>query len=216
MSKLFCLTVLLIVSAMTQAEQEAASLYQQLDSQIPWQLVRDENNIQVYIVETDSTDILKAKAVAIIHSPLIRIKQILDDVEHRHEWVPYLLRSRIEATQSATQKTEYALFAAPWPASDRDFIYSVQQQENNQNRLLYVMKSVQVDSVPEKPGIVRAELFESVYSLTAIDRHTTKVEIIFHTDPKGWLPRWIVNIIQKALPYKILINLRDRADSYSV
>lgn len=211
MSKISLLLLLFSVSVIVYAQQQ--SVYQQQDNRLAWELVRDENNIQVYTVESGSSEIIKAKAVAVISSPLDDIKQILDNVEQRHEWVPYLLRSRIVETRSEVENIEYALFAAPWPASDRDFIYSVQVREYSPAHLLYVMKSIEMASVPENNSIVRAELFESIYSLTAIEKNTTKVEVIFHTDPKGWLPGWIVNIIQKALPYKIMKNLRARADS---
>jgi hypothetical protein len=66
--------------------------------------------------------------------------------------------------------------------------------------------------MPEQKGMVRAQLIESYYTLTALNKQQTNVELVFHADPKGWVPIWIVNIIQRVLPYMILKNLKEVAE----
>ena len=72
------------------------------------------------------------------------------------------------------------------------------------------MHSIDTDLKPEDVNKIRADLYESIYSLTALDSETTSVELVFHANPKGWLPNWIINIIQRVLPFKILRNLKTR------
>lgn len=175
-----------------------------------WQLVRDENEIQVYTLDFEESEIIKAKAIAIIDAPLSEIQRTLEDFNHRHKWVPYLRQSRLVETINENQRIEYSHFRAPWPASDRDFVYQVKLLDRSKTTIRYEMKSVVTAGVPEQEGIIRAELFESAYSLTAIEDSKTRVELIYHADPKGWLPNWLVNIIQVALPYRILSNLKMR------
>jgi len=177
-----------------------------------WQLETDDDGIQVYIIKVDNTDIIKAKSVAKLKASLAEIKSILDDIEHRHEWVPFLKQSSVIEKQSEKSRVEYSLFSAPWPASDRDFVYSLQLTLNTANKQIYEMHSVKTPAMPENADRIRGEIFESKYILTAVAENITQVELIYHADPKGWLPNWIINIIQKALPYKILRNLRDRLE----
>ena len=177
-----------------------------------WEKVSADEGVIVYAQEIDGSEIIKVKTRVVINAPMKQILSILDDVPHRKDWIPYLEESRILKTISATEKMEYSLFAAPWPASDRDFVYSLSLAHRDKEKVIYSMKSDINDLMPENEDQVRAELIESQYTLTVIDENQTNVELIFYADPKGWLPNWIINIIQKVLPYRMLRNLRDKAE----
>jgi len=177
-----------------------------------WQQITNDKGIQVYTIDIPNTDIVKAKAITEIKSPLIRIRQELDDIDSRHEWVPFLKQSKLIIVNSATKRLEYSLFSAPWPASNRDFVYSLELVKETSNQLVYKMYSVNTDEMSENESFIRGEIFESIYTLTMVNENLTRVELSYHADPKGWLPSWIVNIIQRIFPYKILNNLRKRIE----
>lgn len=127
--------------------------------------------------------------------------------------MPYLQHSKIIEKISPAEHIEYSLFSAPWPASNRDFVYRVQRSQqwiNNQLQLSYQMRSVEHEAIPLQPGLVRGEIFSSVYRLSVINAGQTRVELIYHADPKGWLPNWIVNIIQRGFPFRMMQKLRQQ------
>jgi len=186
---------------------------QGLSANQKWQKVSDDNGIKVYTISLPNTDIVKAKAITNIKSSLIKIRQELDDIDRRHEWVPFLKQSKLIILNSASKRIEYSLFSAPWPASNRDFVYSLELVKESSNQLVYKMHSVKTDLMPENKKYIRGEIFESIYTLTKVDENLTRVELSYHADPKGWLPSWIVNIIQRIFPHKILNNLRKRIES---
>ena len=74
------------------------------------------------------------------------------------------------------------------------------------------MHSVDSSLMPINEDKIRADLFETIYTLSVIDENTTAVELIYHADPKGWIPNWIINIMQRVLPYKILNNLKTKLE----
>lgn len=178
-----------------------------------WELVKDENGIKVYIYETSDSDIVKAKTNIIVNAPIERVKAILDDIDQRHEWIPFLKVSKALSEFKDNKRIEYSHFSAPWPASDRDFVYQIELTNRSNKKLVYNMFSVETDLKPSDNRYIRADLFESVYTLQALNSETTSVELVFHADPQGWLPNWIINIIQRVLPFKILRNLRNRLSS---
>jgi len=178
---------------------------------INWKKINDKENVSVYSTEVHGSNILKIKAQTILETSLSHVQSILDNVEHRSSWIPYLQKCMIIEKSSTTENVEYSLFSAPWPASDRDFVYKITQILNTESKAIYYMTSIQHPRNPEHNTIVRAELMESTYILTALSANKTQVELIFHADPKGWLPNWIINIIQRILPYLILRNLHDEA-----
>ena len=202
MVKATLITFVILIATQVNAQEE----------QVQWRLNSDDDGIQVYVIDMDGSDIVKAKAVTVIKSNLDRIRQELDNIDSRHEWVPFLQQSKLIYRTSDSHRLEYSLFSAPWPASNRDFVYSLERVLESADQLKYAMKSVSTVRMPEQEGLIRGEIYESIYTLTKLENNLTKVELIYHADPKGWLPNWIVNIIQKILPHKILRNLRRRVE----
>ena len=178
-----------------------------------WEQVEKEDGVTVYINETGDSQIVRVKTTVSINAPLSDIQTILDDVSNRSEWVPFLTESRILHDFSPTEKLEYSVFYGPWPADDRDFVYRITLDHKDDHKVIYSMISEPSSLMPEQENKVRAQLIESYYTLTALDDKTTQVELIFHADPKGYVPIWIVNIIQRVLPYQILKNLKERAEN---
>jgi len=201
-TRLFLLTTWLFSATSAHAQNQESD----------WQKIKDEDGILVYSAAVNGSDIIKVKTKVIIDAPLARIRQILDDAPQRHQWVPYLDHSKVLQYLSDTQRLEYSLFDAPWPASNRDFVYRIRLQYQQNDQLVFRMTSEQSPLMPEQAGIIRAELVESVYTLTRLQPQQTRVELVFHADLRGWLPVWIINIVQRALPFRMLKNLRTRAE----
>lgn len=178
-----------------------------------WTLITDKEGVQVYIADVENTDIVKAKSITKIKATIDQVQLVLNNLARRSEWVPFLKKSQLVEVYSENSSLEYSLFSAPWPASDRDFLYSMKRLSASTERHVYEMRSVKNGVVPEINKLVRGEIIESRYTLTRINNELTQVELIYHADPKGWLPNWIINIIQKILPYKILKNLKSKIEN---
>ncbi len=175
-----------------------------------WKKVKNEDDIQVYVLEISNKAIVKAKTLTVINAPMEKVIAVLDDIDKRHEWVPYLKISKALSIYENNKRIEYSHFKAPWPATDRDFVYQIELISDTKTKKIYKMKSVMSNLMPIQNNKIRADLYESIYTLVAIDDQTTAVELIFYANPKGWLPNWIINIIQQVLPFKIIKNLKQR------
>jgi len=173
-----------------------------------WEKIREENGVVVYSQEIDDSDIVKVKTQVVIDVGMEEIQLFLDDLSHRKKWVPYLEEVRILKEYSATEKLEYSHFAAPWPASDRDFVYRQRLLHKDDEKIVFILNVEESDLMTEQDGIVRADMIESRYTLTSLSDNQTKAELIFHADPKGWLPDWVINKIQQVLPYRMLRRLK--------
>ncbi|MDH3343568.1 MAG: START domain-containing protein, partial [Gammaproteobacteria bacterium] len=93
------------------------------DKKILWQKITEENGVVVYSQEIKGSDIVRVKAQIVIDVEMEKIQSFLDDLMYRKKWVPYLSEVRLLREYSATERLEYSHFSAPWPASDRDFVY---------------------------------------------------------------------------------------------
>jgi len=174
-----------------------------------WIQVKDKEGIQIYTQETAESPFVMAKGIITIEAKPEAILKVLDNNSNHPKWVPYLQESRKLQTISNTERLEYNLFNAPWPASNRDFIFRAKAIPSGHNNILtYSMKSEPSPLMPEQKDIVRGILHESTFKLTQLESGKTKVELLFQADPQGWIPNWIINIVQRAWPYKVLKGLR--------
>jgi hypothetical protein len=173
-----------------------------------WKEVKNRDGIQVYTRGTSDSPILIARGLCQIDAGAEAILKVLDDNASHSRWVPFLLESRRLKTLSRTQRLEYNLFSAPWPASDRDFVYRAEAVPGENGAVLFSMRSQSSPLMPEQEDTVRGTLLESTFHLTPLTPSRTQVELRFHADPNGWIPDWITNIIQRHWPYLVLKGLR--------
>jgi len=177
-----------------------------------WQLIREDSGVVSYSSETSGAGIIAVRTEVVINADMEKVLSVLDDVAYRKEWVPYLVEARVLKLDSATDKLEYSLFSAPWPATDRDFVYRQRLLHKDNKKIIFTMSMEESDLMAVQEGVIRADLIESQYTLTAISNNQTHVKLVFSADPKGWLPGWLVNMIQEKLPYQMLRNLRNKID----
>jgi hypothetical protein len=175
----------------------------------PWQETKNAEGIQVFSRHLPDDPVVQVKAVTVIDAAITRIVDVLDNHAEHPKWVPYLKESRVLQSFSATEKLIYNHFDAPWPATDRDYVYRVHFSQNGEGVITYTMKSEETALMPEQPGIVRAQLLEGIYTLVPTSETQTKVEFSFYADPRGHLPGWLEHIVQRNFPYNSLRGLRE-------
>jgi hypothetical protein len=110
---------------------------------------------------------------------------------------------------SARHYVEYDRASTPFPLTDRDFVVETWVEiDAAKKQLLLKAHSVVEPSAPVT-GLVRGEVISSLFTLTPLDQgRRTRVVAEVHTDPKGSLPKWLVNLVQKSWAHTTLMGLR--------
>lgn len=177
-----------------------------------WQKINDEDGIVVSKNKIEGTPVVGFRGQTIMDAPLEKILHVLLDNEHRKDWVDRLKVSRILERQSNFEYIIYQEFKLPWPLSNRDFIYKGKAVRNAANgQVTLEMSSIDYPQGPKTVG-VRADLKKSIYRLTPMGPNKTQVEVEILSDPKGLIPNWLVNLIQKSWPLKTLRAIRNQLD----
>jgi hypothetical protein len=175
-----------------------------------WEEVKNQGGIRIYTKETVGSPFLATKGTCIIEADVEAILTTLDDNGSRPSWIPFLLESKRLKTFSQNERLEYSIFRAPWPVSNRDFVFRAKATPDKDNGVIvFSMKSEPSSLMPEQEGLVRGVLLESTFILKALTPTQTQVEMHFHADPKGWIPAWATNIIQRTWPYFVLKGMRE-------
>jgi len=82
----------------------------------------------------------------------------------------------------------------------RDFCWYAVDQTLPDGTFVTTGKSIITDLCPDKSGMVRGEIRASGYILQPVADKPNECDVtyIVQTDPKGWIPTWVVNIVAKS------------------
>ena len=144
-----------------------------------------------------------------------RIAYVLDDTESKKEWVSRLKEeTRLEENLSSYRSIAYQHYNLSWPVSDRDYVieskWTVMKDMKLPTAILSI-KSIIRDDVPEIEGRVRGQLDRLVYKLEKLKSNQTRVTVEIMVNPKGLLPNFMINLIQKEWPITTLRQLNAQA-----
>jgi hypothetical protein len=178
-----------------------------------WEEINDEDGIKVFRKEVPGSDIVAFRGETVIDAPIQKVVWILADNEHRTEWVDRLYISTTLEKSSPYDYVLYQAFKLPVIISNRDYVYRGKLDMDADSGVVTLhMSSTEHPKAPETVG-VRANLINSRYTLTPIEGgKMTWIEVEIHTDPKGLIPTWLVNLIQKSWPFKTLSGIRAQVE----
>lgn len=113
--------------------------------------------------------------------------------------------------------TEVGYYSAKMPAtvSNRDFC-NLRTWRMDTARKEYIIFNFSVvhPDCPEKKGFVRARSLKSGYYVTEDPSGGCTFTYYSQSDPKGWIPTWVINMLMTKLPPKILDKLHDVCLAY--
>ncbi len=175
-----------------------------------WEPVSEKEGINVYRKSFEGSAVKGVGGEGLIEAPISKILWVLMDHEHKHEWIDKFQQAFTIEELSPLVHIQYASFDMPFPVTDRDFVYRYEFSVNpTDNAVVVDVKSVTHPKAPESTSVgVRGNILSGRYVLYPEGPNKTFVKAEYLADPKGHLPAWVVNLVQKQWPYKTLAGLR--------
>lgn len=172
-----------------------------------WEKIGEEDGIKVYRKDMPGTSLHAFRGTAVIHAPMEKLMWLLGDNDHRTDWVDRLKKSVVLERENDYDYIIYQHFGSPPIVSDRDFVYRARAYSKKNGNAVLEIESVKHPKAPATVG-VRGELKFSSYELKPLGKNKTFVDVSIAMDPKGALPKWVVNLVQKSWPYNTLTAMR--------
>ena len=180
-----------------------ASTAQAADAQ--WETISVEDGFTTQRKEVPGSDMFAFRGEMEADVSIAELMTVFLDTDRRKDWVDRFERTSDLSIDGTFAKTYYIRFDLPYPISDRDYVLNAVGKIDDANRVVTTLiKSVDHDKAPEGDCCVRANALGTFYRFSQLPSGKTKLEVEVHTDPKGSLPSWLVNIIQKSWPRKTL------------
>jgi hypothetical protein len=170
---------------------------------------REGDELVVYRKSVEGSPVLAYQGVAIIDAPISKVIGVIRDIDRRPEWANRIAEARVLKTHSDHERTEYVRTEVPWPFQDRDFVYRAGIRFDPTAKSVTVdIRSVEDPATPPRDGLVRGLIHDGSFTATAIDSgKRTKIVAKAHAEPRGNIPTWIVNLVQKTFPKKTIQGL---------
>ncbi len=175
-----------------------------------WQSVLSTSDgIQIFEKESDAGGLIEFRGNGVVEAPLPVVATVIFDTNRRREWIKGLAESRILRREGDDDYTEYDHIDMPILFEDRDFVSRIRIHFDRPTKELVFHYQSSDDPSAPNAGYIRGEMLNMTFHLSSLDHDTkTRVDAEFLCDPKGWIPKWLVNFFLKDWPKVTFRNLR--------
>lgn len=177
-----------------------------------WTLIKEQDGIRAYKRDIPGSDIVAFKGEGLVEATPLKVASVLMDISRKLEWVDRILEARLVKQLGPLERVEYNRSHVPWPLSDRDFVFHALAKVEPDGAVVFELKSVEDAAEPPHKGLVRGRLVNSGYRLEPVEGGArTRITVEIQADPRGSVPKWIANLVQKKWPIKTILGIRSQS-----
>lgn len=182
-----------------------------------WEQFDEEDGVRMFRRDVPGSSIVGLRGEAFVAAPIARVASVLADRKRSTEWIDRLVKTKVLRELSESEAINWNHVKTPSPLKDRDFVFkSVITTDPAKKKVVFSYFSVTDPLAPEYDAYVRGSFKSGKFELTMAERTNkdgskTKGTIVVAevvVDPRGSVPTFIVNMVQKSWPHKTLTALR--------
>lgn len=182
-----------------------------------WEQFDEEDGVRMFRRDVPGSSIVALRGEAFVAAPISRVATVLIDRKRSPEWIDRLVKTKVIRELSETEAINWNHIKTPSPLKDRDFVFKTALTTNPaKKQIVFSYHSVQDSLAPEYDAYVRGTFQSGKFELTMAERTNqdgsktsgTLVVAEVIVDPRGSVPTFLVNLVQKSWPHKTLLALR--------
>ena len=173
-----------------------------------WELKKNESDILIYTRHTENSAFKELKSIITIKTSLSSIIALLNDFESYPQWVYKCGESSTLKKLNDTICIHYQTVVAPWPVSDRDFVVTVAQTQDDKTKIITQTSISNESYIPVKDGFVRISLFNAKWTLIPLKDGMVEIDYQLLVDPGGAIPAWLVNLAVVDGPFETMVGFK--------
>jgi hypothetical protein len=199
-----------LLNAASSSPTPAVSL---ASSVVQWNKCSNDNGLTTYWSKVEGNEVIAFKGKGLVNAPIENVASVIIDTTRGTEWINSLAESKVVRTISDHEFIEYDHAGIPFPfdsvISDRDFVSDVTLKYDRKTGWFTVSyKPIEDEGAPKLKkytrGVMDCEFQIAPMSMTG----QTYVEATVFVDPKGNIPKWLVNFFQQGWPQDTFEGLR--------
>lgn len=179
------------------------------NAEVPWQLESEREGITTYYRKIPGSPVYALKGKGEIEAPLWKVASVLLDTKRAYEWIDSLAESVMLKKLSPQSYIEYNHIKTPFILKDREFVTKIEMQVESDKKTFVMVYGPTTEDLGPKTPHVRGEIVYGKMFLQSVEAgKKSYIEGELHCDPKGTIPKWIVNLFQKSWPRNTLEGIR--------
>ncbi|KAJ8351237.1 hypothetical protein SKAU_G00227130 [Synaphobranchus kaupii] len=195
-------------------EEDFSDFRKQCLSTEGWLSKYDKNGMEIWVEMTSLTSTKGVKNnIPKIHKIKCRMGikdvsaatmyDVLHDGQYRKKWDPTMLESYDIACLSPNADVGYYSWLCPKPLKNRDVV-TLRSWQVKDDEYLIINYSVKHPNYPPRKDMVRAVSILTGYLLKSTGPNSCSFTYLSQADPKGSLPKWVVNKASQVLAPRVL------------
>lgn len=167
-----------------------------------------DERTDVYRRQVPGSPVVAFRGQGYIDAPLTRVASVILDEKRATEWVDSLEEEWVIRMYGEREFLQYSHIGTPFVIKDRDFVTRGKvTADAREGSFTLELRSVEDPAMPPRDH-VRGDLqgYWKLYSADGGKRSYLVAEM--HADPKGDVPKWLVNLFQKQWPINTFKSLR--------
>lgn len=177
----------------------------------PWEKVDDSDGITVWARDVPNSSIREVKAEAEINASSKRVFDVILDVDHYTEFMPYVVEARVVG--DAGQRARYVYQRLDPPLIDeRDYTLRVEGDGDHKTGLYFLRWTSAEDKGPaRRDDTTRITTCDGSWTIEPSGKKMTHATYHLYTDPGGSIPTWVANLANtRSLP-DLMTSIRSRS-----
>jgi hypothetical protein len=172
-----------------------------------WSYLLEQDGIKIFSGKSEKSGVIPFKAIGVVNADIKTVLNVLLDHQRKSEWSPKLdyVKMHDQLSRNLFIFSEY--YRTPWPATDREFLLKGKISIINNDHIKLLAKSINDKNYSDDRYIQTDVKYLNLH-IKKVSKIKTEVTFTFHGDMKGWMPVWLMNLIQKKWPLRFIQGLR--------
>jgi len=170
------------------------------EKDVHWQAIGEKDGIKMHYAWVQGSNNYFFRGVGRMPAPVKTVETAMRDISNMKLMDPMCQYTETIKALDGDHHIYYAYFKMPPMIWWRDFCWFAVDHTLPDGTFVTTGKSIITDLCPPKGGMVRGEIRASGYIVQPVPDKPDECDItyIVQTDPKGWIPSWVVNIVAKS------------------
>ncbi len=177
-------------------------------SQDHWELKKDKDGIQIYVMDDEESEFMPYKSVTVMEGDIDKFESLLKDSPRMTEWSESVIEVEILKEVGDSIQIYYSIADAPFPIKNRDGIYQNTFRWSANKKVLTVDVKVLPDFIEENEDYERVSGW-GYWRIEDIGNGKIEVVCEMHIQPGGSIPAWLANTFADKNPYNNMMRIKD-------
>lgn len=172
-----------------------------------WSKADDRGSLKVYVRECPDSPIKEFKVNDRFVGDFTKLVKVMDDPNTIRFLSERCTEARDLKSVAPNQTIQYYYFDMPMGVTDRDVVSKLTIWKTP-TTYKTLSESTSDELMPAREGVIRLKKVRTSFYFEKQNDGTILMEYVGRTDPNGWVPAWVVNMLATREARKIVEKLK--------